>query len=124
MKASDYRLIKVCVMLYTKLLQKFKKIIPLIISLSQSAFIPKRLITDYVIITYKTSHTMKSRMKGKEGSMVLKLDISKAYDRIEWMFLEAMMRKMSFGDKWIILIMRCISSVSYSVLINGQPCMF
>lgn len=36
-------------------------------------------------------------------------------------FLEAMMKKMGFGAKWILLIMRCISSVLYSILINGQP---
>jgi hypothetical protein len=45
----------------------------------------------------------------------------KAYDRVEWVFLEKMMRKMGFAKQWIKLIMNCVSTVSYSVLINGQP---
>jgi len=47
--------------------------------------------------------------------------MSKAYDRVKWVFLEKMMRKMGFAEQWIQLIMNCVSTVSYSVLINGQP---
>ncbi|KAF5478227.1 hypothetical protein F2P56_004806 [Juglans regia] len=53
--------------------------------------------------------------------MVLKLDISKAYDIIEWGFLEAVMRKLGFGEQWIFLVMLCVTSVTYFVLVNGQP---
>ncbi|XP_062152046.1 uncharacterized protein LOC133860461 [Alnus glutinosa] len=44
----------------------------------------------------------------------------KAYDRVEWPFLEAMMRTMGFEEIWISLIMDCVRSVTYSVLVNGQ----
>ena len=52
---------------------------------------------------------------------MLKLDLSKAYDRVEWCFLEAMMEKLGFAREWIKMVMACVKSVSYSFLINGQP---
>ena len=52
--------------------------------------------------------------------MAIKLDMSKVYDKVEWCFLEKIMSKMGFDNKWIKLIMSCINSVSYSVLINGE----
>ena len=57
-------------------------------------------------------------------STAVKLDISKTYDRVEWCFLKKVMESMGFNEKWISLIMNCITTVSYSVLINGvaQDC--
>ncbi|KAF5447955.1 hypothetical protein F2P56_033465 [Juglans regia] len=66
-------------------------------------------------------HTMNNRMIGKEGYMALKLDMSKAYDKIEWKFLREVMIKMGFAQEWIQLVMNCVESVSYSILLNGSP---
>ena len=53
--------------------------------------------------------------------MSLKLDMSKAYDRVEWNFLEAIMRRLGFANRWIDLLMKCVRTVAYSVLIHGRP---
>lgn len=52
--------------------------------------------------------------------MALKLDLSKTYDRVEWSFLELMLRKLSFNERWITLLMLCVTSLSYFVLVNGE----
>ena len=58
---------------------------------------------------------------GKSGYMALKLDMSKAYYRVEWRYMEKVLAKLSFCDRWIHLMMECITNASYSVLINGEP---
>lgn len=53
--------------------------------------------------------------------VTIKLDMSKTYDRVEWDFIEEVMRSLGFSDEWIKKVMKCISSVSYSVLLNECP---
>jgi hypothetical protein len=86
----------------------------------QSAFLLARLITDNIIAAYETLHSMHTHMWSKVGFMGITLDMSKASDRVEWAFLEAMMVKMGFTDRWIQLIMKCVRSASYAILVNGK----
>lgn len=72
-------------------------------------------------MAFETLHYMKHHQKGKSRFMALKLDMSKAYDWVEWIFLENIMKRMGFDVNWVNLIMECISTVTYSVLINGEP---
>jgi hypothetical protein len=65
-------------------------------------------------------HYMKAKTRGKKGEVALKLDISKAYDRIDWEYLKDMMAKMGFCQKWIRWIMLCVETVDYSIIVNGH----
>ena len=119
-----YRPISLCTTVYkiiAKILaNRLKPVLHSCISKNESAFIPGRQILDNIMISHEFLHYLKNKRLGKEGFMAVKLDMSKAYDRVEWRFLAAVMQKMGFNDKWRSWIMECISSVSYSFMINGE----
>jgi hypothetical protein len=122
-RLKDLRPISLCNVVY-KLVSKvlanqLKSILDELISPNQSAFVPGRLISDNTILAYEMSHFMRRKRRGKVGCMALKLDMSKAYDRIEWSFLEGMMNKMGFCPRFVNLIMKCVRTVSYRFRING-----
>ena len=68
-----------------------KKVLPKIIGDTQSAFVHRRLITDNVLVVFETMHHINQKKGGKVGEMALKLDMSKAYDRVEWICLDNIM---------------------------------
>ena len=81
------------------LANRLKLILPNVISNSQSAFVPNRLITDNTTVAFKVLHKMRNKRTGKKGQMAIKLDISKAYDRVEWAFLQQIMLKLGINGR-------------------------
>ncbi|KAB2619858.1 hypothetical protein D8674_037424 [Pyrus ussuriensis x Pyrus communis] len=122
---TQLRPISLCNVIYkicSKVLtNRLKVVLPDIISPSQSVFIARRLISNNYLVASEIAHFMKRKNSGWNGVMALKLDISKAYDRIEWSFLEQIMRRLCFADEWITWIMWCVMTVSYSFKLNGEP---
>lgn len=92
-----------------------------IITANQSAFVSNRQIQDNTIVAHELFHYLKLQKSSNSGYFALKLDMNKAYDRVEWPFLKAIMEKMGFHLRWVSLIMLCLSTVSMSVLVNGKP---
>ena len=100
------------------LANRIKRVMGLIISQSHNVFVEGRQILEEVLIA---NEAVDSILRRKEKGIVCKLDIEKAYDHIRWDFLLQIFERMGLGSKWIRWINWCISTASFSVLLNGSP---
>ncbi|KAF7149017.1 hypothetical protein RHSIM_Rhsim03G0213400 [Rhododendron simsii] len=89
------------------------------VSENQRTFIEGRQILDSILIAHELMHSLKNKRHGKKGWVALKLDMAKAYDHIEWSYLEAILRKFGFADQWIRWVMACVTTISFATVING-----
>ena len=120
---SHFRPINLCNTLYKVvskiLVLRLKHLMPRLVSPSQSAFVAGRRGTDNVIVAQELLFAME-RMKGRTGNMIIKIDLEKAYDRLEWGFVRKMLTSLNFHMDTVELILSCISSTSISLLFNGE----
>lgn len=122
---EEFRPIALCNTLY-KLLTKtianrLHNLLPLLISEEQTNFVPECSIYDGIIIAQEGIHIVQTN---KDPSMLMKLDIKKAYDKVDWHFLFTCLEAFGFARQWINLIYEYISTPRMSILVNGSPAGF
>ena len=98
---SKLRPIALCNVIY-KIISKvisnhLKPLLPLIISLEQAGFVEGRQILDGIILVHETIHSLKA---SRTPGMHLKLDLSKAYDKLNWQFLAGILKAFGFVEEW------------------------
>ena len=99
---------------------RLKRVLLKVESPSQSAFVLRQAITNNILISYEILHYLNRKTQRKDGYAIMKVDMAKAYDCLEWAFLESVMLRMGFDVKWVQLIITFISSVQYRILHNGR----
>ena len=100
------------------LANRLKGCLSKVISKAQNAFVEDMQILDAVLVV---NEVIDSIVRGNSSAIMCKLDLEKAYDHVNWSFLISVLTKMGFGKRWIKWISWCISSTSFSVMINGSP---
>lgn len=98
---------------------RLKPFLDRLISPYQLAFVKNRLISENIFVAHEIIHATRKKKKSKTDYLGLKIDMSKAFDRVEWDFLIAIL--MGFCDAWCNLIHQCISTSSSAILINEVP---
>ena len=119
---ENYRPISLCNSIYKIIFKiivtRIRPHLDKLVSLFQTAFIPGRKGIDNTIIAQEIIHTI-GRKSGKVGNLVIKIDLEKACDKLEWSFIRDVPQAANFPSEMIQLIMSCVSSSTTSILVNG-----
>jgi hypothetical protein len=112
---KDFRPISLCTVIYKVIakcmVNRLRPILGDIVSINQSAFVPGRLITDNALVAFECFHFIENNANLSKDFCAYKLDLSKAYDRVDWEFLKKAMQRMGFSHRWVDWIMSCVTSV-------------
>lgn len=121
-EVQGFRPIALCNVIYkiiaTLIAKRLKPLLPKIIAPDQTGFVEGRQILDGIIVTQEVIHSLKSK---KQRGMMMKLDLSKAYNQLNWNYLRAILSAYGFDNRWIEWIYNMISTPNFSILVNGTP---
>ncbi|XP_073149021.1 uncharacterized protein [Henckelia pumila] len=123
---TDFRPISLCNVsnkIISKLLySRLRSVVGKLVSQSQSGFVPGRMIADNILLAHELTHSLNLPARG--GNVILKLDMAKAYDRVQWSFLLDVLRRFGFSEQVVRMVRACISFCKFSVNVNGTPAGF
>lgn len=119
---TNYRPISLCHVIYKMVAKVWANRLKILllgcICQNQSTFMPGRMIHDNFLIAHELVHYLQSAKNSPNKGFMAKLDMSMAYDRVEWCFLEKILLRMRFIEDWVGKIMDCIYEVKYTVKCN------
>eukprot|EP00253_Pinus_taeda_P019617 PITA_19617 len=119
---EKYRPIALCNVIYkfiSKVIaNRLKPLLPLLISPEQAGYVEGRQIMDGIILTHEIIHSLKT---SNQTGMILKIDLSKAFDKLSWTYIQKMLNAFGFDPMWVRWVHSLISSTFFSILINGIP---
>jgi len=101
------------------IVNRLKPVLTKLIAPTQSSFVPRRQITDNIIIVQEMLHSMR-RKKGSKGFMAIKIDLEKAYDRLRWQFIRETLLEARIPQMMIYVILNCISLTTFRILWHGE----
>jgi len=120
--AQGFRPIALCNVIYkvisTLIAKRLKPILSSIISPEQTGFTKGRQILDGLVVSQEVVHSLKTK---KEAGMMIKLDLSKAYDRLNWDYLKSVLAAFGFNNRWMQWVQDMIATPNFSILLNGTP---
>nr|XP_027068031.1 uncharacterized protein LOC113693644 [Coffea arabica] len=126
MQWKDFRpisLCNVCSKIISKLVSdRLGRVLPALVSQWQTGFVPGRGITDNILLTQELVADLDRRLR--HPNLMLKLDMEKAYDRVEWPFILFMLRRFGFAEQVVDIFFRLVSNNWFSVLVNGEAAGF
>jgi len=122
MTPDGFKPIALCNVVY-KIISKvianrLKPLLPTLISEEQTSYVEGRQILNNIIQTHEVVHSLKSN---KQAGMIIQLDLVKAYDKLSWSYIRAVIRAYGFDQNWIRWFMALVTMTSFSILLNGTP---